>query len=236
MTGFLINKYNWSSYVSFLILLGLVVLVALPSTRKISETAAAGLNLKSLFTITYIIFYGILAMNSGQLLRWRKSRLGGLKREKLAFLLAALLLQLLFLIFITLPYWIIFTSITYVGPLSTLWAIAHLLFWGFDLGMVGLVVGLAFKSEISQFNIKYFSLATYLIGTLFYARFANPFLAISLIQSEQAACEMQKSCPHLNFSLFFLESYATFAVAGLLLVFFTRRLMQRALDEKESYV
>jgi len=192
------------------------MLIALPTTRRISETAAAGLNLKSLFTITYIIFYGILALNSGQLLlRWPtifSHRLGGLKRG-----CAALLVQLVFLIFITLPYWIIFTSVTSMSLGSTLWAIAHLLFWGFDLGMVGLIIGLAFKSEISQFNIKYLGFAAYLIGTLFYGRFANPFLALSLIQEEKISI----------FTPFFLESYATFATVGLLLVCFTRRLIQK---------
>jgi MFS family permease len=203
--GYLINKVNWSWYVSFLIFVGLGVLVALPGTGRIEQISDMGFT-EMFFSGALIIFYGIFAMNLGQ----AKADLQNKYKKRYKSYIKHLVSQLIFLMFITMPYWIIFKMITYANTTAAILAGAYLFIYGFALGLFGFSIGLSNKSEIFQFNLKYAAFIAYLALTLFSGQLASPFLNFSLIL---------KGKPGLDL----LPGYLILAAVSLLLVIFTWR-------------
>lgn len=227
--GYLINSHNWSLYVSLLIFTGLALILALPPGGQAAVVSDYSLNLKMLFTIVYIVIYGIVAMNLGQQIQFASYQVpssqvrGFTTTFKLANLRTCqlyLITQLAFALFITTPYWIVFKAIIYASWVQIFWGAGHLFIYGFVLGLFGLLLATLTDSEIVQFNVKYAVFVGFLLGTLFIsvAHPLNPFHVLSFILEGEWA---GPSAP------FFLEGYGALVLIGVLLLFLIRRTIIR---------
>ena len=215
--SYLIHEKNWSLYVSFLIFTGLALVMALPPGGQAAVISDYTLNLKMLFTIVYVVLYGIIAMNLGQQLQFASYQVTSSQlRESTAACRLCLTAQLAFALFITAPYWIVFKTISYATWLQIFWAVGHLGVYGFVLGLFGFWLAVLTDSEIARFNLKYAVFVCYLLSTLFVSvtHPLNPFHALSFILGGE------QSGTH---AFFFLESYSALALIGCFLLFLIRR-------------
>lgn len=210
--GYLINRATWSLYGALLIFTGAVLLIALPLTKKIANIAGSGPGITSFFAGAIVIMYGLFAINAGQGGAGWKSRYG----PRYTRYIGHLILQLIFALFVTAPYWTLFKVVTYTELAAVLWSTAHLLIYGLLLALFGFWLALTVKSEVLQFDLKYIVFIAYLVGTFFYGQFANPFLNLTLILSEG---------PYQTG--FFLKGYPTLMGLGLLLAFLTWRAVRK---------
>ncbi len=225
--GYIISSHNWSLYVSLLIFTGLALVLALPPGGQTAVISDDDLDLKMLFTIVYIMIYGIVAMNLGQNIQSNSQTVQQSDSQKSKAVglfdystVRRLMAQLAFALFITTPYWIVFKTIIYASWVQIFWGAGHLFIYGFVLGLFGLLLATLIDSEITQFNVKYAVFVGFLLSTLFISALhpLNPFHALSFI------LEGERAGPS---ALFFLEGYGALALIGAFLLFLIRRTMMR---------
>jgi hypothetical protein len=149
----------------------------LPYSQQIRELTAGIFGAVGLFTVVFVIIYGILAVSLGQLEghcewiaepNWQGHLTHLLARQSLALAL-------------TLPYWVVFLA-AYGLPLGRLAGIlGHLLLYGSVLGLLGWRLALWGRSEIVEFNLKYLGLMAFWAGSMFVPglRELNPFQTIT---------------------------------------------------------
>ena len=169
-----IDRETWSSYLAFLLLVGLALFIALPYSVRIGELSSGTLQPNGLFPVLYVIVYGIVAVTLGQAEAGReRSALSHSWRWHWLRLLARQALA----IGLTIPYWTAFLA-AYVLPVTLVAGIAvQLLLYGLTLGLFGWRLALTRYSDIVQFNVKYLTLILLWMGSLFVPGllYLNPF-------------------------------------------------------------
>lgn len=174
--GYLLNRFNWSSYLGLVTIVGVVTILALPQTRRIGELAGSDPGPTPFFAGTLLIAFGLFALNLGQEeRRWRGSFQGRFPRY-LIHIASQLLLGLL----LSAPCWLIFKVLAYIRPASIIWGGAYLLGYGFVLAVFGLLVG-TIASETAQFQLKYLGFMGYLVGSFFWPPGSPFFNLVSLL-------------------------------------------------------
>lgn len=168
----LITPTTWSTYVSYLVLAGIPLAMALPASARIDALVEPRLNMLPIFVTVQSVLFTISALNFGP----AHAKLRKPPRATHISLLA----HVGFLMVLSLPYWTIFEGISGVSCARIAGALAYLALYGACWALIGLAIGLRWPSEITQFNIKYALLIPSLIGTLFVLRPLNPFLVLSL--------------------------------------------------------
>ncbi|MBI1744262.1 hypothetical protein HYR54_14510 [Candidatus Acetothermia bacterium] len=210
--GYLINSATWSSYLSFVIFLGLAIVASIPDTGAIERVGGAEGGLTLLFPFVAILFFGILSMNFGQLeLEWA-NQFGKTWSSYYRHLLA----QIGFLALLMLPEWIVYQGAYHLPSSRLLWGGVHLFLYGLTAGLFGMLIGLRTHSEISQFNIKYAVFIAFDLLTAIWLQPLNPFITLFAIFGDAV----------LNSSdsvWFFLQSYLGFALLLSVLFWLTRR-------------
>ncbi len=181
-----------SFHLSYLILTGIPLLLALPTPSRIDELLEPQMNFLGLFSTVTILLFIVYALNMG--VAHAKS-----SRPALALPMRIALLGLF-----SLPYWTIYQGLTALAPDRLLFALIYLLWQGLCWAYGGWLIAMRWPSEITQFNIKYALAALILSVTFFLLQPLNPFLMLSLWLSES---------PLHNQSLFLVAGYG-----GLLLV------------------
>lgn len=172
-----IDRPSWTSYLAFLMITGATVLLSLPYSQQIRELTAGIFGAVGLFTVVFVILYGILAVSLGQL----EERCDWIAESDWRGHLTHLLARQFLALALTLPYWVVFLA-AYGLPLGRLAGIlGHLLLYGSALGLLGWRLALAGHSEIVEFNLKYLGLMAFWSGSLFVPglRELNPFRPIT---------------------------------------------------------
>lgn len=210
--GYLINSATWSSYLSFVIFLGLAIVASIPDPGAIERVGGSEGGLTMLFPFVAILFFGILSMNFGQLeLEWA-NQFGKTWSSYYRHLLA----QIGFLALLMLPEWIVYQGAYHLPNSRLLWGEVHLFLYGLTAGLFGMLIGLRTHSEISQFNIKYAVFIAFVLLTAIWLQPLNPFITLFAIFGDAV----------LNSSdsvWFFLQSYLGFALLLSVLFWLTRR-------------
>lgn len=168
----LITPATWSVYLSYLILSGIPLLMALPSTTRIDALVEPRLSMLPIFAIVAILLFAIYSLNFGPV----HARLRKPPQEIQMSLLAHVCLLLL----LSLPYWTVFQGISGHSIGRVVGALTYLVLYGSCWALGGLVIGLRWPSEIAQFNLKYALLIASILGTFFILRPLNPLLTLSI--------------------------------------------------------
>jgi len=209
-----LDRVDWSAYLAFLILGGLVLLIVLPADQRIAQISSENPPPEGLFPAAFVILYGIFAMALGgaEVEAWRgRLSWGG----HLIHLLGRQLLAL----GLTLPYWLTFLRAHSFPSSAALGVFAHLLVYGYVLSLFGCRLALSRRSELFQFNLKYLLFISYLIGCFFVPglRYLNPFWPLDKLLGKEGLPEGAS---------FFLISYLLWAALGLLLALWIRRALR----------
>jgi hypothetical protein len=168
----LITPATWSAYLSYLILTGIPLLLALPSTARIDALVEPRLSMLPIFATVATLLFTIYSLNFGPVHANMKKP----PREIQTSLLAHVCLLML----ISLPYWTVFQGISGHSVGRVVGALTYLTLYGACWALGGLAIGLRWPSEIAQFNFKYALLFISIVGTFFILTPLNPFLALSL--------------------------------------------------------
>jgi uncharacterized membrane protein len=172
-----IDRPSWTSYLAFLMITGATVLLSLPYSQQIRELTAGIFGAVGLFTVVFVIIYGIVAVSLGQL----EERCDWIAQSDWRGHLTHLLARQFLALALTLPYWVVFLA-AYGLPLERLAGIlGHLLLYGSVLGLLGWRLAHSGRSEIVEFNLKYLGLMAFWAGSLFIPglRELNPFQPIT---------------------------------------------------------
>ncbi|MCX8102849.1 MAG: hypothetical protein N3E42_00165 [Candidatus Bipolaricaulota bacterium] len=204
----LITPTTWSVYVSYLVLSGIPLLMALPSSARIDVLVEPRLSMLPIFVTVITLLFTIYSLNFGP--AHAKLRLS--PRETQVSLLA----HVGFLMVLSLPYWTVFEGMTGYALGRMAGALAYLTLYGSCWALIGLAIGLRWPSEITQFNVKYALLAVTMIGTFFVVKPLNPFLALSLWFGEGPLKEQWS---------FLLVSYGGLVLGVCLLLMWTSALL-----------
>lgn len=168
----LITPATWSAYLSYLILSGIPLLMALPSTARIDALVEPRLSMLPIFTTVATLLFAIYSLNFGPV----QARL----RQPPQQIPMSLLAHVCLLLVLSLPYWTVFQGISGHSIGRVLGALTYLVLYGSCWALGGLVIGLRWPSEIAQFNLKYALLIASMLGTFFVVRPLNPLLALSI--------------------------------------------------------
>ena len=163
---------SWSAYTGYLILAGIPLLIALPSSARVDVLIEPRWSMIPIFPTVVVLLFTVYSLNFG-LAHAR----GGASPVEIR---VSLLAHVGFLMIISLPYWTVFESISgySLGRLGG--ALGYVAFYGACWGFIGLAIGQRWTSEITRFNIKYALLIVSTVGTFFVLRPLNPFLMLSL--------------------------------------------------------
>lgn len=167
---------SWSTYVSYLILAGIPLLLALPSPARVDALIEPRLNLTSVFMIIAIVLFSVYSFNFGL----AHTRLEIPPKEIRINLFA----HILFLMVLSLPYWTVFAGLTGHGLDRLCGAVGYLGLYGACWALLGVPLGRRWPTEIAQFHIKYALLIIGIGATFFVLRPLNPFWMLSLLFSE----------------------------------------------------
>lgn len=164
---------SWSAYTGYLILAGIPLLIALPSSARVDALIEPRWSMIPIFTTTIVLLCTIYSLNFGLA---HAARRGTSPAE----IRAGLLAHVSFLLIISLPYWTVFESISgySLGRLGGV--LGYIALYGACWAFIGLAIGRRWTSEITRFNIKYAVLIVSIVGTFFVLRPLNPFLMLSL--------------------------------------------------------
>ncbi len=204
--AFWFDSSTWSTYMAFVLLAGLLLLVFLPGTQRIGELQASPANGAAVFSLLFLMIYGIVAMTLGQAeVEWER-------RLTWPGQLLHLLLRALLALVLTFPYWLVFTLAHSLSPLLSIAILLHLGLVGFVLGLFGWGLALTQRSEIFQFNLKYLGFFLYLAASFFVPgfQFLNAYWPLMALLAEMAPW------PYVSF-------YLLWAGVGLMLALWTRR-------------
>lgn len=163
---------SWSAYTGYLILAGIPLLMALPSSARVDALIEPHWSMIPIFTTAAVLLFTIYALNFGLAHARREASPGEI--------CVSLLAHVGFLMIISLPYWAAFESISgySLGRLGG--ALGYIALYGACWAFIGLAIGRRWTSEIARFNIKYALLIVSIVGTFFVLRPLNPFLVLSL--------------------------------------------------------
>ncbi len=219
--GYLLNAMTWSSYMTFLIFIGLALLASIPAAVTISDASQnSGSTLKLFYPFVAIILFGIISMNLGQMQQEWVSQFGKTARRYYVHLLA----QLGFLLLLMLPTWIVYQGINHLPIERLIWGFGHLFVFGLATGLFGLLIGLKAQSDIAQFNIKYATFIAFALMTAIWMQPLNPLLVPLAIFGDAV----------LNQSVFFfVQSYVGFGILIAMLVRWTYRQIQSIEEARE---
>ncbi len=196
----------WSAYMSYLILSGIPLLLALPSSARISELIEPHWNMSSVFLIIATILFAVYSFNVGLKLSPQGARVHPLA-------------HVLFLLVLSLPYWTVFTGIVGHGLDRLLGALGYLGLYGACWALLGVPLGKRWPTEIAQFHIKYALLIIAIVMTFFVLRPLNPILMLSLWFGEGPLHEQRG---------FLLMGYLSLGVILGILLWWTEREENRA--------
>lgn len=172
---------SWSTYVSYLILTGIPLLLALPSPARVDALIEPRLNLATGFMIIATALFAVYSFNFGL----AHARLDLPPTEIRINLFA----HVLCLVVLSLPYWTVFAGITGHGLGRLCGALGYLGLYGACWAVLGVPIGRRWPTEIAQFHMKYALLIVGMGVTFFVLRPLNPFLMLSLWFGEGALCE-----------------------------------------------
>ncbi len=172
---------SWSAYVSYLILTGIPLVMALPASARVDALIEPHLNLSSIFMIIATVLFPVYSFNFGLV----HARLAIPPKE----LRVRLFVHVLFLIVLGLPYWTVFAGMTGHGLERLVGALGYLGLYGACWAVLGVPIGRRWPTEIVQFHVKYILILIALGGTFFVLRPLNPFLMLSLWFGEGALRE-----------------------------------------------
>lgn len=167
---FWLDRSTWSTYMAFVLVAGLLLLLFLPGSQRIAELRSPSDSMV-FFPTLFVILYGIVAMTLGQAefdwqrrLAWPGPLLQLSARQSLALLL-------------TLPYWLTFLSTYSLSPLMSLAVLLQLGIYGSVLGLFGWRLAQSQRSEIFRFNLKYLGFFSFLGASFFVPglKLLNPF-------------------------------------------------------------
>lgn len=168
----------WSAYTGYLILAGIPLLIALPSSARVDALIEPRWSMIPIFTMVMVLLFTIYSLNFGLAHATRRASPAEVRMSLLA--------HVGFLMVISLPYWTVFESISgsSIGRLGG--ALGYVTLYGACWACIGLAIGRRWTSEIMRFNIKYALLIVSIVGTFFVLRPLNPFLMLSLWFGEGA--------------------------------------------------
>ncbi len=177
----LVTPATRSVYLSYLILSGIPLLMALPSTARIDELVKPRPSMLSVFTTVTTLLFTIYSLNFGPVHAKLKKTLREIQMSVLAHVCLLLVLSL--------PYWTVFQGLSGHSIGRVLGALTYLVLYGWCWALGGLVIGLRWPSEIAQFNLKYALLVASMLGTFFILRPLNPLLTLSIWFGEGSVSE-----------------------------------------------
>jgi hypothetical protein len=177
----LVTPATWSSYVSYLILSGIPLLMALPSTARIDALVEPRLSMLPVFTTVTTLLFAVYSLNFGPVHAKLKKPLREIQTSVLAHVVLLLVLSL--------PYWTVFQGISGHSIGRVVGALSYLVLYGSCWALGGLVIGVRWPSEIAQFNLKYALLIVGMLGTFFIVRPLNPLLTLSIWFGEGSPSE-----------------------------------------------
>jgi hypothetical protein len=218
---FWFDRATWSAYMTFVLLSGMVLLILLPNSQRLSEILPTPPD-RILFPAFFVILYGILAITLGQAeiewqerLRWPRS-------------LFHLLARQLFVLALALPYWLIFLLAHSLHLGMSLPILLHTGIYGSVLGLFGWRLALTRRSEIYQFNLKYLLFTLYLLGSFFLPglNYLNPLWQLDRFLGES---------PASHWIGLAVQSYLLWAAVAFALVFWIRRCLIRDAEERGSH-
>lgn len=161
---------SWSAYTGYLILVGIPLLLALPSSARVD--AQPHWSMIPIFATVAVLLFIIYSLNFGLAHAGR--------RASPAEIRVSLLAHVGFLMTIGLPYWTVFESISGYSLSRLGGALGYITLYGTCWAFIGLALGRRWTSEITRFNIKYALLIVSIVTTFFVLRPLNPFLMLSL--------------------------------------------------------
>lgn len=214
----LVTPATWSTYVSYLILSGIPLLMALPSTARIDALIEPRLRMLPIFTTVTTLLFTIYSINFGLVHAKLKKTLREIQTSVPAHVCLLLVLSL--------PYWTVFQGISGHSIGRVVGALAYLVLYGSCWALGGLVIGLRWSSEIAQFNLKYALLIAGMLGTFFIVRPLNPLLTLSLWFGEGSLSEQWG---------FLLMGYGGLVLVVLALFAWVTILLGKREQEKEGY-
>ena len=168
----LITPTTWSVYVGYLVLSGVPLLMALPSSARIDALSEPRLSMAPIFVTAATVLFTVYSLNFGP----AHAKLRRSPQE----IHTSLLEHVGFLMLLSLPYWTVFEGLSGLSLARIAGALFYLVLYGSCWALIGLAIGLRWPSEITQFNVKYALLIVSVIGTFFALRPLNPFLVLSL--------------------------------------------------------
>lgn len=172
---------SWSTYVNYLILTGIPLALALPTSARVDVLIEPRLNLAPVFMIIAPVLFAVYSFNFGL----AYARLDIAHRDIRIYLVA----HVLFLMVLSLPYWTVWAGIMGHGIDRLAGALGYLGLYGAWWALLGVPIGRRWPSEITQFHIKYALLIVSVGATFFVLRPLNPFLMLSLWFGEGALRE-----------------------------------------------
>lgn len=172
---------SWSTYVNYLILTGIPLALALPTSARVEVLIEPRLHLASIFMIIAPVLLAVYSFNFGL----AYARLDIAHRD----ICVSLGAHVLFLMVLSLPYWTVWVGIMGHGVDRLVGALGYLGLYGAWWALLGVPVGRRWPSEIAQFHIKYALLIVSVGATFFVLRPLNPLLMLSLWFGEGALRE-----------------------------------------------
>jgi hypothetical protein len=195
--------HSWSAFTGYLILAGIPLLIALPSSARVDELVTPRLSMGSVFLVIATVLFAAYSLSFGLK--------GGTIKSVLA--------HVLFLLVLSLPYWTVFTGIVGHGLDRLLGALGYLGLYGACWALLGVPIGRRWPTEIAQFHIKYALLILAFVTTFFVLQPLNPILMLSLWFGEGPLYEQRG---------FLLMGYLSLAIILGILVWWTAREEDRA--------
>jgi hypothetical protein len=206
----LIMPTTWSAYVGYLVLSGVPLLMALPSSARIDALSEPRLSMLPIFVTAATVLFTVYSLNFGP----AHAKLRRSPQE----IHTSLLGHVGFLMLLSLPYWTVFEGLSGLSLARIVGALVYLTLYGSCWAVIGLAIGLRWPSEITQFNVKYALLIVSVITTFFALRPLNPFLVLSLLLGEGSLREQWG---------FLMVAYGSLGAGVSLLLQWTLRLLNR---------
>jgi len=215
------DRETWSSFMTFLLLTGALVVIALPFSMDGQQIRDTESKLSDLFPTVYVLLFGIVAISLGQAEIMWEHRLSDL--SQFVHLASRILLAL----GLTIPFWVVFLMGTSQSPLMVVPVILHLALLGIVLGIMGWRLALTQFSEIFQFNVKYLSFFAFLIITFFYGpvRFLNPIWPLQEMASQGISLPGPAAFAY----------YAAWIAAGTIIGYFVHSRLNQDLEERDEH-
>ncbi len=163
---------SWSAFTEYLVLVGIPLLLALPSSAEVDALIEPRWSMIPIFTTAAIVLFVIYSLNFGVAHASKAASPVEIRMSVLA--------HVGFLMAISLPYWTVFESIGGYS-LGRLWgALGYLMLYGACWAFIGVAIGRRWATEITRFHIKYALLIVSILGTFFVLQPLNPFLMLSV--------------------------------------------------------